>query len=147
MEPLSTQVAEKNNRRRSQRVLLGLSVYVIGQGLDKKPIEEKTRTLVINAHGALVTLDMRVSIGLQLTLRNGKTNEEVACRVVYAGQQLSKAEVGLEFLKPAPNFWHIAFPPADWSPRSPEAKSSTPRPGASPRPGAPGPAPNPAIKK
>ncbi|MBZ5528840.1 MAG: PilZ domain-containing protein [Acidobacteriia bacterium] len=143
MEPLSTQVAEKNNRRRSQRVLLGLTVTVIGQTPDKKPLEEKTRTLVINAHGALVTLDMRVSIGMQLTLRNGKTNEEVACRVVYAGQQLSKAEVGLEFLKPAPNFWHIAFPPADWTPRSPEAKSSVSRPAVPPRPNLP----NPAIKK
>jgi hypothetical protein len=143
MEPLSAQVAEKNNRRRSQRVLLGLNVTVTGLAFDKKPVEETTRTLVINAHGALVTLDMRVSIGMQLTLRNGKTNEEVACRVVYAGQQLSKAEVGLEFLKPAPNFWHIAFPPADWSPRSPEAKGSAVRPGAPPRPLPP----NPAIKK
>ena len=143
MEPLSTQVAEKNNRRRSQRVLLGLSVTVIGQTPDKKPIEETTRTLVINAHGALVTLDMRVSIGMQFTLRNGKTNEDVACRVVYAGQQLSKAEVGLEFLKPAPNFWHIAFPPADWTPRSPEAKGSLSRPAVPPRPNPP----NPAIKK
>lgn len=134
MEPLSTQVAEKNNRRRSQRVLLGLNVTVIGQGVDKKPIEEATRTLVINAHGALVTLDMRVSIGLQLTLRNGKTNEEVACKVVYVGQQLSKAEVGLEFLKPAPNFWHIAFPPADWSPRSAEAKTAANRPATPLRP-------------
>jgi hypothetical protein len=145
MEPLSAQVAEKNNRRRSQRVLLGLTVTVIGQTPDKKPIEEATRTLVINAHGALVTLDMRVSIGMQLTLRNGKTNEEVACRVVFAGQQPRKAEVGLEFLKPVPNFWHIAFPPADWTPRSPEAKSSLSRPAAPPRPNAS--ASNPAIKK
>jgi len=31
-------------------------------------------------------------------------------------------EIGLEFAKPFPHFWRVAFPPADWSPRSPEAK-------------------------
>lgn len=147
MEPLSTQVSEKSNRRRSQRVLLGLPVIVIGQTLDKKPIEEQTRTLVVNAHGALVLLGMKVSIGMQVTLRNGKTNEEVVCRVVFAGQQMGKAEVGLEFLKPTPNFWHIAFPPADWTPRSPEAKTSMARQDQTPRPRPPAPNPNPGVKK
>jgi len=30
--------------------------------------------------------------------------------------------VGIEFLEPSPRFWRIAFPPEDWSARSPEAK-------------------------
>lgn len=147
MEPLSTHVGEKSNRRRSQRVLLGLPVTVIGQTPDKKPLEEHTRTLVVNAHGALVLLNMKVSTGMQLVLRNGKTNEEVACRVVFAGQQLGKAEVGLEFLKPTPNFWHIAFPPADWTPRSPEAKTSMARQDQTPRPRPPAPNPTPRVKE
>ncbi len=147
MEPFSAQVTEKSNRRRSQRVLLGLPVTVIGQAPDKKPLEEQTRTLVVNAHGALVLLGMKVSLGMQLTLRNGKTNEEVVCRVVFAGQQPGRAEVGLEFLKPTPHFWHIAFPPADWSPRSPEAKTTMARRDQSPRPGQPALNPDPWAKK
>jgi hypothetical protein len=31
-------------------------------------------------------------------------------------------EVGVEFLTPSRKFWHIAFPPGDWSPRGPESK-------------------------
>jgi hypothetical protein len=32
------------------------------------------------------------------------------------------AEVGIELQKPSPRFWRVAFPPEDWSTRSPEAK-------------------------
>jgi hypothetical protein len=37
----------------------------------------------------------------------------------------SQLEVGIEFLGPAPRLWRVAFPPEDWSPRSPEAKRRT----------------------
>jgi len=29
----------------------------------------------------------------------------------------------VEFLLPNPTFWHVAFPPKDWTPRHPDAKS------------------------
>jgi len=32
-----------------------------------------------------------------------------------------KAEIGLEFTAPRPTFWRVAFPPEDWTARSPEA--------------------------
>jgi hypothetical protein len=45
--------------------------------------------------------------------------------VVDAGSKSDgKTEVGIEFLEPAPRFWHIAFPPEDWNLNSPEAKRS-----------------------
>jgi hypothetical protein len=31
--------------------------------------------------------------------------------------------VGVEFMLPNPIFWHVAFPPKDWTPRHPDAKS------------------------
>jgi len=34
-------------------------------------------------------------------------------------------KVGVEFLLPNPTFWHVAFPPRDWTPRHPDAKSRT----------------------
>ncbi|MBZ5539350.1 MAG: hypothetical protein LAN61_02405 [Acidobacteriia bacterium] len=134
MQPFSTQVAERSNQRRSQRVLLSLPVEVTAQqGVEKKPVSEKTRTMVVNAHGALVQLNLKVEIGQQLTVKNLKTSEEAHCRVVFVNHaQLSNVEVGLEFLKPAPLFWRIAFPPADWTPRSPDAKGSASKGGAAP---------------
>ena len=135
METVSTPAGEKINQRRSQRVLLSVPVVVSGQAPDKKPISEETRTVVVNAHGALILLRMKVSIGQLLTLKHAKTGEEQACRVVnIAPRQSDKSEVGIEFMKPAPFFWHIAFPPPDWTSRAPEAKGYTPR--SAPQPAA-----------
>ena len=128
MEPLTAQAVDKANKRRSQRVLVGVPVTVITQGADKQPVPEETKTLVVNAHGALVLIGRKVSIGQLLTLKNTKTGEEQACRVVFINpQQAGKSEVGIEFMKPAPRFWRIAFPPEDWTPHSPEAKSAAPK--------------------
>ena len=114
--------------RRSQRVMLKVSVVVLARGADNKPVSEETRTITVNAHGAMILLSLKVSIGQALMLRNLRTGEEVSCRVVYLNPyQSEKREVGVEFIKPFPRFWHISFPPADWTTRSPEAKGSTSR--------------------
>jgi hypothetical protein len=130
MEPLSLQVGEKSNRRRSQRVLLSVPVSITVQAPDKPPLTEDTHTMVVNAHGALLLFKLKVAIGQMLTLKNNKTQEEISCRVVFAHQNpTGKSEVGVEFLKPAPAFWRIAFPPTDWTPKSPDAKGFTAKPG------------------
>lgn len=114
---------DKNAPRRSQRVMLNASVVVLAQGPDNKPVSEETRTLTVNAHGGVVLLRLGVSMGQLLTLRNSHTKEEVSCRVVYVNPHLlDKREVGVEFTKPCPRFWGLAFPPSNWTPRSPEAK-------------------------
>jgi hypothetical protein len=38
-----------------------------------------------------------------------------------------KAEIGLEFTSPHPTFWRVAFPPEDWTPRHPEARTASNR--------------------
>jgi hypothetical protein len=117
---------DKNAQRRSQRVMLNASVVVLTQGADDKPpVSEETRTLVVNAHGAVMLLRLNVSMEQLLTLRNSKTGEEVSCRVVYVSPRpldKDRREVGVEFTKPFPRFWGIAFPPSNWTTRSPEAK-------------------------
>lgn len=117
------------NRRRSQRVLLSINVTVMGESPPGKTFTEETQTLVVNAHGALIALSAPVVSGQQLRLTNKASHEEEPCRVVYLGPKAGgKTQVGIEFTKPAPNFWHIAFPPEDWTPRSPEARTARPRP-------------------
>lgn len=115
--------ADKDAERRSQRVMLKVSVVVLAHGADNKRVSEETRTVTVNAHGAMILL--KVSIGQILMLRHSGTGEEVSCRVVYLSpHQSEKREVGVDFMKPCPGFWRISFPPPDWTTRSPDAKSS-----------------------
>jgi hypothetical protein len=123
MDPFSKQVGEKNTQRRSQRVLIGLPVSVVLARPNQKPILEHTKTLAVSAHGALVLLAMKVFAGDPVTLVNPQTEEQQLSRVAHIGTRESeKQEVGIEFVKPSPLFWRIAFPPGDWTPEHEDAK-------------------------
>jgi hypothetical protein len=110
-------------RRRSQRVLMQVGVRIRGKDAQGKDFEEATETLAINAHGALVLLTARVTSGSVVQMKHNRTEEEQECHVAFLGPVRSgKAEIGLEFSQPRPTFWRVAFPPEDWSPKSPEAR-------------------------
>jgi hypothetical protein len=110
-------------QRRSQRILLPLSMLVSGQHANGSPFFERTQTQVVNAHGALIQLREPVLVGQNLRVKNLATNEEVLCTVVDINPGSTEIpEIGVAFVKPSPNFWHVAFPPEDWTPRCPEAK-------------------------
>jgi len=116
-------------RRRSQRVLMQIGVQVSGNDAQGKYFREDTDTLAINAHGALILLTARITSGSMLKLRHNSTKEEQECHVVFLGPvRGEKAEIGLEFAAPRPQFWRVTFPPEDWTPRSPEARTAQPRP-------------------
>src|SRR5271168_397589 len=121
--------------RRSQRVCLRLPIVVLREGPGENVASEETYTLIVNAHGALIHLALTVEIGQLLGIKNMQTLEELVCRVVNLGpDQPGKREVGIEFELASPRFWRIAFPPSDWSPRSPDAKAPTPHsPGGKPQ--------------
>ena len=111
-------------RRRSQRVLMQVPLRLRGVDAQGQNFEEFTETLAINAHGALVLVEARVTSGSVIQMRHNKTEEEQECHVVFLGPVRSgKAEVGLEFTVPRSTFWRVAFPPEDWSPRHPEART------------------------
>jgi hypothetical protein len=111
-------------RRRSQRVLMQVGVRLRGKDAQGKDFEEFTETLAINAHGGLVLLTARLTSGSVVLMRHNKTEEEQECHVAFLGPvRGGKAEIGLEFTVPRPTFWRVAFPPEDWSPKSPEART------------------------
>ena len=88
-------------RRRSQRVLMQVAVRIRGTDAQGKTIEEETETLAINAHGALVLLESRLTSGSKVQLQHKKTQEEHECHVAFLGPVRSgKAEIGLEFSTP-----------------------------------------------
>jgi hypothetical protein len=134
MDPFSKQVAEKNTQRRSQRVLVAVPVSVVLARPSQKPITEKSTTLVVNAHGGLLLLAMKLFAGDQVTVTNPQTEEQQPARVVYLGpQQSDKQEIGIEFVKPSPLFWRIAFPPHDWTIGHEDAKAPAKRVASPPK--------------
>jgi len=115
-----------HNRRRSQRVLLRLPILVIARGPDKQHVSENAFTTNVSAHGALLTLSMRVTLNQKILIRHTETLEEQFVRVVHVTPASEgKSEVGVEFLRSAPKFWRISFPPDDWTPHDPEITSDT----------------------
>jgi hypothetical protein len=101
-----------------------IRVRVWGYLGDKSPFAEETVTLVVNAHGGLVRLDAETQLGQTVVLQIVSTNEIQEAKVVFMAEgEDAKFHVGIELTKPNPRFWHVSFPPDDWSPGHPDAKS------------------------
>ena len=97
------------------RVLLSVPIHVSGKTVANQDFSEETRTLVVNAHGALISLGAQVKPGQKITLANNATHQSLECRVVHIGAAHGgKTQLGIEFAKPSPKFWLIDFPPDDW---------------------------------
>jgi hypothetical protein len=111
-------------RRRSQRIFMTVRVRVGGTDMNGKAFDEQTETVAVNAHGALLLLDVPVEVGQNVQLWHRSTQEQIDSGVVFVGnKQAGKTQIGVQFLNPSPHFWHVAFPPDDWTPRHPDARS------------------------
>lgn len=107
------------NRRRSERVMLQVPVVVKTKTRHGDAVEEETHTLVVNAHGGLLKLKMEVQAGQPIVLINPRTKVEQGCRVVRIDEPPGgNFAVAFEFDRPAPHFWPVTFPPADWGLKS-----------------------------
>jgi hypothetical protein len=136
IEPKQLQVLEKliagslettwvaSNRRQSQRILMQVPVRVSGYNDVGSSFEEKTNTASISPHGTLILLSTQVNTGQRLVLSNLQTKAVIECVVVYKGGRHGDSfEVGVQFALPNSTFWGATFPPPDWSPQHPDAKS------------------------
>lgn len=103
-------------KRRSERVRLSVPVNVTAETIEREQVQEVTHTIAVNAHGGLFKLKMELLAGQPIILTNMKTNVEQHCRVVRV-EHLPGPEFGVafEFQNPAPEFWFVDFPPADWN--------------------------------
>jgi hypothetical protein len=101
-----------------------VAVRLRGNDAQGKSFEEEAITLAINAHGALIQLQARLTSGSKVLMQHKQTQEEQECLVAFLGPVRSgKAEIGLEFAAPCPTFWRVAFPPEDWTPKHPDART------------------------
>ena len=104
--------------RRSERVLLDVPVFLLGVSADHQSFREETFTVTVSAHGALVMLQTKVALGQKVTLANPENWDERAARVAHVGgDHAGLAQVGIEFEQPAPQFWPVSPPPANWTAR------------------------------
>ncbi len=103
-------------KRRSQRIELTVPVVVHRPPKQGQQFSERAQTLVVNAHGALMALAEKVKPKQMLLMQNIESGEQKECHVVYVEKELiGPTKVAVEFTRPAPSFWRIAYPPADWT--------------------------------
>src|ERR1700704_4217552 len=101
--------------RRSQRIPLDVPLVIKGRAESGKDFREETFTLSASAHGVLLSLKTSVSVGQKVQLFNRRTWGELPGHVVYVGlSHAGLTRVGIEFEQPAPDFWSLTVPPADW---------------------------------
>ncbi len=87
-----------------------MRLHVRGRAHDGKKFREICETVVVSAHGGLLTLGNEVDSGEMLVLENPVTQEEQECRIVFIGEAGNRGQrVGVEFLTPAPHFWGLEF--------------------------------------
>lgn len=109
------QLLTMQKRRRSKRIRARVSIAVRVQGRNKETISEDTHSLVVNAHGGLILLGASVGRDQFVTVVNPKTGQELLARVTAIGtRMMGKSQVGIEFIRPAPEFWGISPWPEDW---------------------------------
>jgi PilZ domain len=112
MEPSTAQLTRKRRVRRSKRLGLSVPVLVHGKDISSAPFRELTRTITVNANGALIALSALVEEHQTLLIENTNTRLEQECRVVHVGpSENGKWKVGIEFTHMAGGFWEIYFPP------------------------------------
>lgn len=106
----------KSANRRSHRLLRGLPVFVCGESPKQKPFREEALTISFNAHGALLILYAKVELGQDVLLMNPTTWDDQKARVVYSTPSYGGlTHVGVEFMRPSPQFWPVNDPPDDWN--------------------------------
>jgi len=101
----------QRGRRRSLRVELAVPLRVVWQGRDGARREERTATVVVNAHGCLLTLRAPLLVGAPLEITHGETGAVRRGRVVWCGEVApdGRTRVGVELADSAPEFWGSGY--------------------------------------
>ena len=104
------------NNRRSERVLLQIHLIVDAEIEPGKSAHLDAFSLVANAHGGLLEMNLKVSKGQKLLLSIPTARvQESATVVAVRGAEDGGYAVAFEFDNPAPQFWPVSFPPEDWN--------------------------------
>jgi hypothetical protein len=99
---------DQSERRHDLRHSHETTLLVYGSDSEKQPFHEQSETIDANDNGCLLMLASAVSRGQRLFLTNMRNQAEQECRVVYISRRVQgKSRVGVEFLRPSPQFWRL----------------------------------------
>jgi hypothetical protein len=100
--------------RRSDRISVSFSLDVAGVDAENRPFTETARTVVVNRHGALLTLKHRLRMEQELTVQRQHTDgtaREAQVRVVARDREGPDGfGYGVAFVDQKLDFWGIEFP-------------------------------------
>jgi hypothetical protein len=72
-------------KRRSERVLLDVPLFIEGKAEGTQDFKEETFTLTVSAHGALIVLAAKVTLGQTIRLTNLKNKDQHEATVAFLG--------------------------------------------------------------
>ncbi len=114
--------AEGTRRRRSDRILAPLRIRVAGSDPSGATFEEDARTVIINKHGAAISLAQMLFPEQRVRIRNLENGIEDGFRVVGELRRVlgDRREWGVELLDPESNIWGVDFgePPEGAQPKA-----------------------------
>jgi hypothetical protein len=103
--------------RRSGRVTLRVPLKIYEPGSNKHFLVEDAYAVKVSLWGGLIALKTPVTRDQKLSVVNQATGESAESKVVCLGpMQLGGRHtrlVAIEFLRPSPDFWGMAFPTFD----------------------------------
>jgi len=112
----ATSATEERNQRRSERVVLRVPLQLSAKMPDGRRISIEVHSLVVNAHGGLLDVGMEMLSGQQVILSNPRSEKVASGKIVRVeASEEGRFSVAFAFEFPAPSFWPVSFPPADWS--------------------------------
>jgi hypothetical protein len=97
-------------RRRTVRLSLQIPLTVRCRLPEGETIDLKACTYIVSAHGALLLMDTPLIPGQNVRLINDMTSESTDCHVTSLREKRDRRFVGITFMAPNVDFWHIVFP-------------------------------------
>jgi hypothetical protein len=97
-------------RRRTTRLSLQIPLTVRCRLPEGETIDLKAFTHIVTAHGALVLMDTPLIPGQTVKVFNEHTAKSVDCVVTSLREKRDRRFVGMAFVNPSVDFWHIVFP-------------------------------------
>jgi len=97
-------------RRRTTRLSLQIPLTVRCRLPEGETIDLKASTYIVSAHGALVLMDTPLIPGQTVKVFNEHTAKSVDCGVTSLREKRERRCVGMAFVTPNVDFWHIVFP-------------------------------------
>ena len=98
----------EGERRRSERWTSEVVLIVQGESTEKAVFEEEVLATSLSEQGVLIGLKANVEVGQALILKNPRNHAELVGHVVRVEPlQRGGALAGVEFVRPASDFWRL----------------------------------------